>query len=513
MTLTKVSRRLLLIPSIMVIFAECVHCSDPQLVTCNMLSVVKGHKGELTCDFGVNMQDEGQRQEIYIERQTSNRSAEYIAYCIRNGYPDYKCKPLSGLTRLDFSNITRYLTVGLSSVSQEDEGDYICQVADPDWPAPKTCDFALKNPQVVTCNMPSVVKGQKAELTCDFGVNMQDEGQRQEIYIERRTSSGETEYIAYCIRNGYPDYKCKPLSGLTRLDFSNITRYLTVGLSSASQEDEGDYICQVADPDWPVLKTCNFALKRPPSPAKCPGRQSSVGSTPPAQVDGPKAEALSSEAAAQEQDDPGCGGPSGPEQEDWSKDAGETVMHVALGMMAAVSVIMAITMVVFHLYRNSRRLQRVGKRMKRPEKKQVGIDESHGTGVTTESLSGKSGVDTDEDEDKDESLQPLASGTEQLTHAEGSLGQSRVDTDEDKGKDESLQPLASGTEQLTHAEGSLGQSRVDTDEDKDKDESVQPLASGTEQPMYTAISIEPQDKGDSREDKDVDLHLTTVQDC
>ncbi|XP_076450398.1 uncharacterized protein LOC143286646 [Babylonia areolata] len=89
--------------------------------------------------------------------------------------------------------------------------------------------------------MPSVVKGHKAELTCDFGVNMQDEGQRKKIYIERQTSSGEP--------------------GLTRLDFSNITRYLTVGLSSVSQEDEGDYMCQVSGPDWPVPKTCNFALK------------------------------------------------------------------------------------------------------------------------------------------------------------------------------------------------------------------------------------------------------------
>ncbi|XP_076457746.1 uncharacterized protein LOC143291646 isoform X2 [Babylonia areolata] len=264
MVLTKFSRCPLLILSILVIFADFVRSSDPQVVTCNMPSVVKGQKAELTCDFGVNMQDEGQRQEIYIERLTSSGETEYIAYCIRHGYPDYKCEPLSGLTRLDFSNITRYLTVGLSSVSQEDEGDYICQVADPDWPVLKTCNFALKNPQVVTCNMPSVVKGHKAELTCDFGVNMQDEGQQQEIYIERQTSSEETEYIAYCIRHGYPDYKCEPLPGVTRLDFSNITRYLTVGLSSVSQEDEGGYICQVADPDWPAPKTCDFSLKNNP---------------------------------------------------------------------------------------------------------------------------------------------------------------------------------------------------------------------------------------------------------
>ncbi|XP_076457724.1 uncharacterized protein LOC143291637 isoform X2 [Babylonia areolata] len=147
--LMKFSRCPLLISSILVIFADPVRCSDPQSVTCNMPSAVEGHKAELTCDFGVNMQDEGQRKEIFIQRQNSSGETETVAVCAMDGHPDYKCDQiLPSPTRLDFSNITRYLTVGLSSVSQEDEGDYICRVSDVDRPTGKKCHFALKIPEV-----------------------------------------------------------------------------------------------------------------------------------------------------------------------------------------------------------------------------------------------------------------------------------------------------------------------------------------------------------------------------
>ncbi|XP_076457467.1 uncharacterized protein LOC143291472 isoform X2 [Babylonia areolata] len=115
--------------------------------------------------------------------------------------------------------------------------------------------------------MPSAVKGQTAELTCDFRANMQDEGQRKQIVISRLTNtsrSGEEEYIAVCAVDGHPDYKCdQTLPGPTRLNFSSITWYLTVGLSSVSQEDEGEYMCEVSDVARPKAEKCHFALETP----------------------------------------------------------------------------------------------------------------------------------------------------------------------------------------------------------------------------------------------------------
>ncbi|XP_076457695.1 uncharacterized protein LOC143291620 isoform X2 [Babylonia areolata] len=369
MALPKFSRCLLLIWSILVIFADFVRCSDPQATKCEMPSVVTGHKAELTCDFGVNMQDEGQRKEIFIERQTSPGETEYIAVCDVNGYPDYKCKPLSGLTRLDFSNVTRYLTVGLSSVSEKDEGEYICQVTDPHWPVTKTCHFSLKNTQVATCDMPSVVKGETAELTCDFKVNMQDEGQRKEVFIQRQISSREAEYIAVCDVNGHPDYKCNQTlpDQHTRMDFSNVTRYLTVSLSSVSEEDEGEYVCRVTDPDWPVAKTCHFSLERALVPSATTAHEGTS----------------------------------------------TTVIVVLIVFICVVAMVLGF--VIFYFRRRVKSLKNTTEGMKESletTKKMVKeglayIDGLLGKGATTEGSAGESCV---VDTDKDESLQPLTSG-------------------------------------------------------------------------------------------------------
>eukprot|EP00745_Piridium_sociabile_P021961 TRINITY_DN34004_c0_g2_i4.p1 TRINITY_DN34004_c0_g2~~TRINITY_DN34004_c0_g2_i4.p1 ORF type:complete len:260 (-),score=53.50 TRINITY_DN34004_c0_g2_i4:14-793(-) len=241
---------------LLLICAELVCFSASQSTTCNMPSVEEGQTAALTCEFGFDMQEVGQRRDVIIKRvRTTSSKPEELLECYWDlTTDDYRCKVKN--PRFSFnSHITDHVTLRLLKATQEDEGQYYCDVTSQ---RAASCNFSVeaKTEPKTTCTMPSVEEGQTAEFTCFLPPTLK--GELPSVVLIRRQTGGtdsRPEEIGKCDKqNGA--FTCKKKLDKAFISYYNNTQ-VNLLLLNGKKEDAGDYYCE-APGATPVY--CDFTV-------------------------------------------------------------------------------------------------------------------------------------------------------------------------------------------------------------------------------------------------------------